>query len=95
MIKITGFQWDKGNIDKNLEKHGVSNQEIEEMFFDVHKREFSDTVHSGKEIRYRILGKTKKERLLFVVYTIRGDLIRVISARDITKKEANLYEKSS
>lgn len=86
------FQWDKGNIDKS-KKHNVEDREAEEVFLDEHRFIFKDVVHSEKEERFRILGKTKEERLLFVVFTRRGKKIRVISARDINKKEVYLYEK--
>lgn len=89
------FQWDKGNKDKNYEKHGVQNNEIEETFYDKNKKLFRDTVHSIQEERYRILGKTKLDRLLFVVFTIRDQKVRVISARDLNKKEVHLYEKTT
>ena len=85
------FIWDKGNIEKN-KKHHVEDKETEEVFFDKHRFIFKDKVHSQHEERFRILGKTKKGRLLFVVFTKRGNKIRVISARDINKKEVYLYE---
>lgn len=90
-----GFVWDKGNIDKNWKKHKVPNKECEETFFDKNKRIFKDKLHSGKEERFRIVGKTKKNRLLFIVFTIRNRKVRVISARDINKKEVHFYEKSA
>ncbi|HVF69707.1 MAG TPA: BrnT family toxin [Xanthomonadales bacterium] len=86
------FQWDKGNIEKN-KIHKVEIRESEEVFFDQHRFIFKDRIHSGTEERFRILGKTKKGRLLFVVFTKRGKKIRIISARDINKKEVYLYEK--
>jgi uncharacterized DUF497 family protein len=85
------FEWDKGNIAKN-KKHNVEDRESEEVFFDDHKLIFKDHIHSNKEERLRILGKTKKKRLLFIVFTKRGRKIRIISARDINKKEVFLYE---
>lgn len=93
--RITGFQWDKGNIDKNLLKHGISDQECEEVFFDHNKRILKDILHSGKEDRYILLGQTKLGRLLFIVFTIRNNKIRIISARNLNKKEKHLYEKST
>ena len=89
------FVWDEGNIDKNWKKHKVKNQEAEEVFFDKDKKTFKDKLHSGKEERFRIIGKTKKNRLLFVVFTVRSKEIRIISARDINKKEVYLYEKNA
>jgi len=87
------FLWDKGNIDKNLIKHKVSNKECEEVFFDNKKKILKDKVHSGKEIRYLIIGITKRKRILFIVFTIRLKKIRIISARDLNKKEIKFYEK--
>ena len=89
------FEWDKGNKDKNWLKHKVKNEECEEIFFDKKKKILKDVLHSGKEKRFIILGKTKKERLLFVVFTIRNKKIRVISARDVNKREVILYEEKS
>ncbi|MBI4079486.1 MAG: BrnT family toxin [Candidatus Levybacteria bacterium] len=89
---VFSFDWDEGNIGKN-KKHDVEDREAEEAFFDEKRFIFKDTVHSQNEERLRILGKTKKSRLLFVVFTKRGDKIRIISARDINKKEVDLYEK--
>lgn len=86
------FEWDKGNVDKN-KKHKVEDKEVEEVFFDRKRFIFKDIIHSGKEERFRILGRTKKGRLLFVVFTKRGKKVRIISARDINKKEVYLYEK--
>ena len=86
------FEWDKGNLGKN-KKHRVEDQESEEVFLDERRFIFKDKVHSGKEERFRILGKTKTKRLLFVAFTMRSKKIRIISARDINKKEVYLYEK--
>ena len=85
------FQWDKGNIDKNLLKHRVANEECEEVFFDENKKLYKDELHSGKEARYILIGKTKLNRLLFIVFTQRRNKVRVISARDLNKKESKLY----
>jgi hypothetical protein len=87
-----GFDWDVGNSGKNEESHDVSDAECEEVFFDPRKKLFNDTIHSGREERYILLGQTKGKRILFVVYTIRNKKIRVISARDLNKKERKLYE---
>ena len=89
------FEWDEGNRDKNRAKHNVSVSEVEEVFFDSNKRAYPDPKHSLNEPRSIIVGKTKLGRLLFVVYTIRDNRIRVVSARDLNKKrEVDLYEKS-
>ncbi len=90
--KVFEFEWDKGNIDKNF-KHEVEDKEAEEIFFDQQRFIFKDKVHSQNEERFRIIGKTRKGRLLFVVFTKRRNKIRIISGRDINKKEVYLYEK--
>ncbi|MDP2951359.1 MAG: BrnT family toxin [bacterium] len=92
---IRTFLWDKGNSNKNLKKHNVSDLECEEVFFDQNKIAFKDKLHSGKEERFILLGKTKRDRLLFLVFTLRGNQVRVISSRDINKKEKYLYEKTN
>ena len=89
------FFWDKGNERKNLETHDVTQQEVEETFFDPQKKLLQDKFHSGREDRYILLGQTKRQRLLFVVFTIRSRRIRVISARDLNKKERPLYEEAT
>src|SRR6266511_946782 len=87
------FEWDKGNSNKNWDKHSVTQQEAEQPFFDEHKLITRDIAHSQTEQRFIMLGKTKESRLLYVVYTIRKGKIRIISARDITKKkEVSFYE---
>lgn len=91
--RLIEFEWDKRNNDKNWKKHKVSNQEAEEVFLDSNRFIFKDHLHSGKEERYRILGKTKEGRLLFIVFTKRVSKVRIISARDINKKEVLFYEK--
>lgn len=88
------FQWDKWNAGKNR-KHGVLDSESEEAFFDENKVVLKDILHSGKESRFILLGKTKKGRLLFVVFAKRGAKLRIISARDINKKEKHLYEEET
>lgn len=90
----SAFEWDKGNSEKN-KKHNVEDREAEEAFFDKHKLIFKDLVHSESEERFRLLGKTKKNRLLFIVFTKRVNKIRIISARDINREEVYLYEKKT
>ncbi len=89
------FEWDKGNSGKNLKAHAVSDEECEEAFFDPKKKLAKDALHSGKEPRFILLGMTGKSRLLFIVFTLRKSRIRVISARDINKKEKHLYEEKT
>lgn len=89
------FEWDHGNRGKNFKKHKVADQECEEVFFDPKKKVLRDPLHSGREERFILLGKTKMERLLFVVFTMRRDKIRIISARDLNKRERHLYEEKT
>lgn len=86
------FEWDHGNKNKNYKKHGVTDQECEEAFFDLRKKILRDIFHSHNEDRYILLGETKRKRKLFVVFTMRSDKLRVISARDLNKREQKLYE---
>lgn len=93
MIKnVIGFEWDNGNKGKNFLKHSIKDEECEEIFFDYKKKILTDKIHSGKEERHILIGKTKKQKLIFLVFTIRKNKIRVISARDLNKKEYKLYE---
>lgn len=94
LSNVLVFEWDQGNIRKN-EKHKVENKEAEEVFFDKEKVIFKDKFHSDKEDRFIVLGKTKKDRLLYIVFTKRGHKVRIISTRDINKKEAYLYEEAT
>lgn len=89
------FIWDKGNKDKNRTEHRVANKECEEIFFDKNKKIYRDKLHSDKEERYVLIGRTKVKRLLYLVFTLRDKKARVISARDINRKERRLYEKST
>ena len=89
--KCEGFQWDSGNTDKNLYKHKVSNAECEQVFFNQPIIVLDDTKHSEDENRLYLLGRTDHDRFLFVVFTIRKNLIRIISARDMNKKEREIY----
>lgn len=85
------FDWDLGNIDKNLSKHNVTNQECEEAFLDLKAFVTVDVSHSTDERRYQLLAKNKK-RYLAIIFTIRKNKIRVISARDMNEKEKKHYE---
>lgn len=82
-----GFQWDEGNSEKNWKKHKVTRNECEQVFFNLPLIMSKDAKHSIKENRWYLLGKTDSSRLLFLVFTIRKNLIRIISARDINKNE--------
>ncbi|MBI4949739.1 MAG: BrnT family toxin [Deltaproteobacteria bacterium] len=94
LLNLQGFEWDKGNLLKNWEKHNVSHMECEEVFFRAPLLVKSDETHSQTEDRYYLLGKTDNGRLLFMVITIRAKKIRVISARDMSKRERKVYEEA-
>jgi len=91
--ECTGFQRDEGNATKNWDKHDVSQSECEQIFFNRPLILRRDSKHSEKESRFYVLGHTDWGRLLFVVFTIRGDKIRVISSRDMTASEERRYKK--
>ena len=86
------FEWDKGNFDKNLVKHNVTNREAEEVFENNLKFIFMDEKHSQREERYGLYGRTTAERLLFIVFTIKEKKVRIISARAMSQKERRVYE---
>lgn len=92
--KPVSFEWDKGNIDKNLRKHNVTNREAEQVFDNESLIVSGDIKHSRQEKRFQALGKTDQGRLLFLSFTIRADKVRIISARDMSKKEGVKYEKT-
>ncbi len=92
--KFIGFQWNKGNIGKNWRKHRVSDAEAEEVFFNAPLVLTPDIKHSKTEGRYYALGQTNKKRFIFISFTTKGEFIRIISARDMNKKERlKYYEK--
>lgn len=90
--KITGFEWDKGNVDKSYQKHGITPNEAEEIFFDEDQLVFEDKKHSLKERRFDIIGKSTKSNILFIAFTIRRNKVRIISARKASFKERKKYE---
>lgn len=90
--KCTGFDWDEGNFDKNWLKHKVTPFECEQAFFNQPVVVAPDQASSGHESRFYVLGKTDSDRRLFIVFTVRKRQIRVISARDMTRKEREVYE---
>ena len=89
---VVGFEWDDGNRDKNLKKHGITNAQCEEVFEDEKRVISSDIRHSEMERRYLVIGKTRNGKLLRIAFTLREDRIRVISARPTNRKEKPLYE---
>jgi uncharacterized DUF497 family protein len=93
--RIAGFDWDIGNSRKSAEKHDVSQAEAESIFFND-PLIVADEKHSGTERRFNALGKTAQNRLLHVTFTLRrnGTIIRVISARDMHRKERKFYDQT-
>ena len=94
--KITGFDWDDGNTRKN-EKHGVTMAETEQVFFNAPLLVLGDSKHSDREPRFHALGKTDDARPPHITFTVRhnGGKFRVISARDMHRKERAIYEKAT
>ena len=86
-----GFDWDEGNSNKNWHLHEVTDGECEDVFFNLPLIIASDKKHSDNESRLFALGRTDADRWLFIAFTIRNKLIRVISARDMTKREERIY----
>ena len=93
---VLGFDWDDGNNRKNI-KHGVSMAEAEQVFFNDPLLVVEDSKHSHQEIRLHALGKTDASRCLHITFTLRKDgrMIRVISARDMHKKERAFYDNAN
>jgi len=88
-----GFDWDEANAQKNWDRHQVTPQEAEDVFFSQPLVVRGDTRHSKTEQRYYALGQTSRGRRLFVAFTIRRQLIRVISVRDMNYNETEIYRK--
>ncbi len=91
LAQCTGFQWDAGNAEKNWDLHEVSQGECEQVFFNGPLIVAPDLGHSQRELRYAALGQTNAERHLAVVFTLRGTLIGVVSARDMSRRERRIY----
>ncbi len=94
MSGIEGFAWDNGNSRKNERKHGVTDREAEEIFFNK-PLIVTRSSKGGPELRYAALGKTYGSRLLTVVFTVRARKIRVVSARPMSRNERKLYEEEN
>ena len=94
--RIKGFDWDAGNARKNEKKHDVSQAEAEQIFFNEPLLTLADVGHGVTETRIHALGRTDDDRLLHVTFTLRGEKtkIRVISARDMSRKERRIYGKA-
>jgi hypothetical protein len=92
--RIEGFDWDSGNLSKSTDKHGVTPAKAEQVYFNEPLLVVQDEKHSGTEPRFHALGTTNERRLLHIAFTLRdgGRKIRVISARDMHRKERMVYE---
>lgn len=91
VAEFEGFDWDQGNIEKNWFAHQVTPQEAEQVFFNRPIVVADDEEHSRTEKRYFVLGQTDEDRPLFIAFTVRQCRIRVISARDMNRKERKVY----
>ena len=91
---LEGFEWDAGNTAKNVLGHGVSTAEAEEIFFHSPLILLDDPEHSGVESRFVVHGTTAGGRLLTAAFTVRGRRIRIISVRDMSRKERRAYDKA-
>lgn len=87
------FEWDEDKAVDNEHKHGVTFEEAASCFYDPHQTAFYDPDHSEEEDREILIAHSEQGRLLLVVYTLRGEAIRIISARRTTRKETRDYEK--
>ena len=96
LSRVIGFEWDDGNARRN-EQHEVSMAEAEQVFFNSPLLVLPDPKHSAAEPRFHALGRTNDGRQLHISFTLResGQLIRVISARDMHRKERASYEQAS
>lgn len=92
LTDCVGFEWDEGNLLKNREKHRVSAAECEQAFFNRPLVALPDEQHSTDETRYYALGQSDSGRHLFIVFTVRNKHIRIISARDMSRRERKGYE---
>ena len=86
------FEWDRKKAARNLARHGVSFQEATSVFDDLLSIAVPDPDHSGEENRFIIVGQSHRGRLLIVSHAERGDRIRLINARELTRTERNIYE---
>ena len=97
LARIEGFDWDDGNSRKSVDKHSVTQAEAERVFLNEPLLLLQDVKHSTEELRFHALGRTDEGRLLHVTFTLRGGgrRVRVISARDMNRKERIRYEEET
>jgi hypothetical protein len=91
LAQCTGFEWDEGNAPKVEARHGVTPGECEQVFFHEPLLVAPDPRHSRAEARWAALGRTAGGRTVSVIFTLRGDRIRPLSARDMSRKERQRY----
>ena len=89
--ELEGFDWSGGNAEKNWESHRVTPLEAEQVFFNTPLLSGADPAHSQRESRFYALGQTDEGRELFIAFTMRGRRLRVVSARDMSRKERRVY----
>lgn len=94
LTACTGFDWDDGNRGKSADRHAVTAGEAEQPFFRQPFLVVYDAAHSQTEERFYALGQSASGRRLFLVFTFRGERIRVISARDMNRRERGIYEQA-
>lgn len=92
ILLLVRFEWDPRKAAHNSAKHGVSFEEAKTVFDDDLFLVFSDPDHSLEEQRFLIVGRSRQARLLVVVYTERAEVVRLISAREATRRERRTYE---
>jgi uncharacterized protein len=90
LSSLEGFQWDAGNSDKNWRRHAVRQIEAEQLFFN-RPLVAAASEYPGTEQRFFALGRTDSGRELAVVFTIRGKLLRVISAWPMSRRERRTH----
>lgn len=95
LSRFSSFEWDKENFDKSYQKHGITPSEAEEVFLDEQAIIVRDIKHSQREDRFILIGKTTEEKTLFVVFTLRKKIVRIISARPTNRKEKVQYEQKA
>ncbi len=91
---VDGFEWDEGNKEKNWIQHKVAWTEAEEAFVGEPVMVLPDPKHSDREMRMTLLGRTTPGRKLTIIFTIRNNRVRVISAREMSKKERSIYDEA-
>ncbi len=90
--RYLGFERDEENSAKIWRKHKVSPFECEQIFFNQPLVVVPDEAHSRDEARFYVLGRTDAQRPLFLVFTGRRNLVRVVSARDMSRAEREVYK---